>query len=42
MSGVPHGQMDRFHRFFDLRRPADLFRQKIARMGDADAEPLAA
>ena len=37
-AGVAHGQMHRSDRLFDLDRAADLFRQEVAGVGDADAE----
>ena len=39
---VAHRQTNRFRGLVDLRRPTDVFGQKVARVGDADAEPLAA
>ena len=32
--------MHRFHRLFDLDVAADLFRQEVAGVGDADAQPF--
>src|SRR6185437_6159600 len=41
-SGDAHRRFDSVHRLFDLRVAANLLRQKVARMCDADAEALLA